>query len=107
MQDTIVDMQNHAQIDTVPFEDGRLVTRIIVAEANQGRGVGRALMARLLKAADEEKITLYLEVNPYGLIDREGLERWYERCEFRKEALWLDGDLITLYVRRPKTSVTQ
>lgn len=51
--------------------------------ANRRRqGYGTALMEQVLEDADREGVTLVLEVDPYGTMERQALYDWYGRLGF-------------------------
>jgi ribosomal protein S18 acetylase RimI-like enzyme len=62
---------------------GLLITRINVPKAHRGQGHGTALLKKILEAADEEKINLYLEVSPSDGLNYNQLVSWYRRYGFR------------------------
>ena len=69
--------------DLSEIEDGVWeVNRLNVPRHQQGMGYGKRLIQRVCKAADDEGVTLRLNVNPYGSLDRDALVAWYERYGF-------------------------
>ncbi len=72
------------------------LSRINVPGDHIGQGFGRTLMHQVLDAADDEAITLALELNPtYGL-SFDQLEAWYRRLGFE-----YDDNMISVMVRNP------
>ena len=65
------------------YGKGMLLTRINVPQPVRGRGHARDLLARILRDADEEGVTLYLEILPSGGLTYYELEGWYLRAGFR------------------------
>jgi predicted GNAT family N-acyltransferase len=59
-----------------------VITRINVPKAHRGEGVGRTLLTEICRDADELKVTLKLEINPYGEMTHDELAAWYERYGF-------------------------
>lgn len=79
-------------IDTSPAlvyeqRDGVLVTRVHTHESVRGKGMARELWKQCLADADAEGVTLCLEINPYGDMNREQLTAWYIRLGFEEQPL--------------------
>lgn len=96
-------VDNHApEVDLLPGyemglgESSRVVSRVITPRRLRKQGRARDLMQEVLRDADAEGITLWLEINPYGEMNYEALEAWYKRLGFQ----WHDS--INLMVRRPR-----
>ena len=53
--------------------------RINVIEGYRGIGEGTLLLTELCKIADEEKIAIFLGINPSGRMNRRELKEWYEK----------------------------
>jgi ribosomal protein S18 acetylase RimI-like enzyme len=64
-----------------PFQ-GWTISRINVPKEHRGKGLGSAMLKRILADADEEGIDLYLVVYATGALDDEQLTEWYERYGF-------------------------
>ena len=64
-------------------EGGREVNRVSVLKPHRGKGIARRLMSEMLKDADSEGITLWLDINPYGDMDFAELLAWYHRLGCR------------------------
>jgi hypothetical protein len=85
VQTCYVDAEHRAIADLV--KPGELtpnwtITRINVPEIYRGHGYGSALLDRILADADEEQVTLRLEIFPSGGLDYDQLVAWYERKGF-------------------------
>lgn len=75
---TIADLMEH------PSEPRSMViNRINVPAMHRGKGFGRRILHEILKEADFEGVTLYLEVVPSGGLRWNELKAWYERAGFR------------------------
>ena len=104
MRDTYVDYDTGAQVDLSKGlylnDEYWTINRIVVPERNRGQGAGRKILKRVLAEADAEKVTLVLEINPYGPLNYQALENWYKRNGFS----WLRADtkVDTLMIRRPQ-----
>jgi len=63
---------------------GQLITRINVPKRGpyRGQGIGTQLLKRILADADQEQVTLFLEVVPSDGLDVEALSAWYARHGF-------------------------
>ena len=72
-----------AILDLVTYEDGLLITRINVPKEFRSKGVGRALLKRVLKDADRTVTKLYLFVSPSDGQDFSNLSAWYIRHGFK------------------------
>lgn len=76
------------------YGEGKIITRINVPEKFRGKGYGRQLLKQATDWADENGITLWLEINPYGQMTYDELEAWYKRNGFKGHGI---------YKRRPKS----
>ena len=74
------------------------ITRINIPAEHRGHGYGSDLLKRILADADDEGVTLALEVFPSGPLDYDALEQWYIRYGFCMSPL---GYLL----RRPATNL--
>jgi predicted GNAT family acetyltransferase len=66
------------------YGQGLLLTRINVPKASRGQGHARNLLTRILKDADTERVTLFLEISPSDGLDFFELEAWYMRNGFKR-----------------------
>lgn len=71
------------------YGKGMLLTRINVPKASRGKGHASALLTRILDDADEEGVTLFLEISPSDGLDYSQLEAWYHRHGFKSIGLLL------------------
>lgn len=78
------------------YDDGWYITRINVPKEFRGQGHGRALLKQITDAADQEGVTLHLEIQPSDGLDYEALQAWYIRAGFKRTLSW--------FTRRPKQS---
>ncbi len=69
------------------YNQGFVITRINVPEAHRGKGIGAKLLSAATAAADEEGVTLWLEVASSGPLDNDALAAWYRRYGFRGSAI--------------------
>lgn len=69
--------------DILP-EEGWIITRVLVPKELRRQGIGTLLMQEVLLDADQQGISLYLEINPYGDggPDYNQLEAWYKKLGF-------------------------
>ena len=73
-----------------------LITRINVPDRYRGNGIGSKLLQQILKDADQEGITLYLEILASGGLTYIQLDAWYRRHGF----IWDEEQ--SLMFRKPK-----
>jgi len=59
------------------------ISRINVAESQRGKGVGSQLLRQICDAADDEGVTLGLEISSSGPLSNEKLEHWYSAHGFQ------------------------
>lgn len=66
------------------YNFGQIITRINVPRDCRGYGIGRELLERCCRAADEHNIRLYLQVACYpdSPMDNPTLFKWYQRHGF-------------------------
>lgn len=75
-----------AVADLVDYDDTtKLITRINVPKEYRSTGVGSQLLQQIVHDADEEGITLLLEIVPSDGLNFQQLELWYKRYGFKKE----------------------
>ena len=74
-----------------------MLTRINVPHGFRGRGHGSELLEEVLNDADAEEVTLKLTINPYGGLNYDQLQSWYERRGFQCQI----DDEGPVFVRRP------
>jgi len=79
-----------AVLDVCLVEDFFLITRINVPVEFRSQGYGTALMEKVTEDADLEEVTLALEICPYGELDYDQLQSWYERFGFEE----VDGNFF-------------
>lgn len=60
------------------------LNRINVPEPHRGEGFGSELLRIVLEDADDENVTIELEVYPSGPLDAQTLTDWYVRNGFKK-----------------------
>lgn len=70
--------------ETYPMDKKANVARIIVNPEIRNRGIGTELMTRLCEVADQDGVILDLYINPYGDLNYEALEAFYEKFGFVK-----------------------
>jgi GNAT superfamily N-acetyltransferase len=70
-----------------------------VPPAFRGRGIGQVILARVLKDADREGVTISLVAKACGTMAQSPLERWYAVNGFLRRGKAKDGG--TCMVRRP------
>lgn len=58
--------------------------RLKVKESHRNNGYSKILMNELIDILEKEKIDLYLEINPYGSMTRNDLEKFYMSYGFKK-----------------------
>lgn len=68
------------------------LSRINVPADYRGQGYGSELLGQVCDDADNEGVTLVLNINPYGALTYQQLQDWYERWGF--VASELHGDSI-------------
>lgn len=86
MKSCYVDPKSRAIADLIRLKEREwLLTRINVPFQNRGKGYASTLLKRVLYEADQEGITLTLEVIPSGNLDEQQLTAWYERNGFIKQ----------------------
>jgi len=59
--------------------------RLIVDKKVRGQGLSIKLMNQVIEWADQKKIEIILEINPYGSLDYIHLSQFYERFGFKWE----------------------
>ena len=74
-----------------------LITRLFVPPNYRKQGIATNLMQELTTWADEKKVTLIAEINPYGDLGREKLIEFLEKHSFRQ--VQQENDI--LYKRTP------
>ena len=62
-----------------------LITRINVPSSSRGKGIGSIILDEICLDADENGVTLKLEVIPSGGLTFHDLTRWYERRGFKSD----------------------
>lgn len=72
-----------AVLDLVPYGSGYIITRINVPREHRRQGYGRTLLLECLKQADEQWLTLYLEIAASGEMSGTQLIAWYTRNGFK------------------------
>lgn len=104
MQTCYVFRSTRTIADLIPPHEvtpGWCISRINVPAEHRGEGHGSAMLRMILRDADAEQVTLWLEVQPSGPLDRQQLTAWYKRYGFKPHKY---GYMI----RRPrKKKVTQ
>lgn len=73
----------HVVMDDAGLE-GWVLTRINTPTAYRGRGAAGRLLLQILKDADQERETLYLEIVPSGAMGYAALRAWYQRHGFAR-----------------------
>jgi predicted GNAT family acetyltransferase len=73
-----------------------MVSRVNVPEKHRGNGYGSILLKTVTNDADQEGITLRLEIFPSGQMSYEQLEAWYRRNGFE----YIDKQHLS-YLERP------
>jgi GNAT superfamily N-acetyltransferase len=68
-----------APMEITPFWT---ITRINVPDIHRGKGLGSKLLKAILQDADQEQVTLALEVFSSGDLDYSDLVNWYGRYGF-------------------------
>lgn len=61
----------------------------------EGKGEGTLMMKELIKILDEKKVTVINELNPYGNLNLEDLQKFYSKYGFVKKQ-------DQLMIRKPK-----
>jgi len=74
--------------------------RIKVRPEREGTGEGKALMIEVCKIADEHRITIYNELNPYGKRDMKSLKSFFKASGF--EPFVNEHNDQNVMVRKPK-----
>lgn len=93
MRDAYFDYDTRSIINLIPpgeFHPGWTISRVSVLPPNRGRGLARALMARVLADADAEGAVLFLDVQPDASgtgLTFDQLYAWYARCGFEPSRL--------------------
>lgn len=84
MRDCYLDRESRGIVDLVyePERDRWWITRVNVPVQVRRGGHGGRLMRRVLTEADEEGVTLCLEVQPSGGMPLRPLREWYRRLGF-------------------------
>lgn len=62
---------------------GWTISRINVPAASRGEGHGSRMLKWIIREADAEQVTLWLEVFPSGPLDYQQLTNWYKRYGFK------------------------
>lgn len=81
----------------LPSGEWFFFSRLNVPERLRGRGIGSALMSRLVELLDEHQLNVVNEINPYGRESDMGfkeLKAFYEKYGFSQEG--------EFFVRHPK-----
>ncbi len=63
--------------------DAWYITRINVPRSHRGKGIASKLLNRFLAMADEQNITVWLEIQPSDGLTYDELEAWYLRHGFK------------------------
>lgn len=76
--------------------------RLIVSPQYRGNKYGSQMLTRLLELFSEYDLTLKLDINPYGNMDYDSLEKFYlkhgfEKCQIKDERI---GDFYTYYYNK-------
>jgi GNAT superfamily N-acetyltransferase len=58
--------------------------RLNTPPAIRGKGIAKKLLTEMIKWADTKKISIYLDINPYGNLNLKQLIALYERFGFTK-----------------------
>ena len=74
--------------------------RIKVRPELEGTGEGKALMIEICKIADEHRITIYNQLNPYGKRDMKSLKSFFKDSGF--EPFVTEHNDQNVMVRKPK-----
>jgi GNAT superfamily N-acetyltransferase len=84
--------------DLIPdyYEGMTAISRIHVLPLFRRIGYGTMMMNRICREADQEHVTLCLQINPYGEMSYDQLATWYESFGFAK----VDSP-EEFYVRQP------
>lgn len=78
----VIDLYNY-------FDRGLIVTRLNVPESMRGNGVAKRLLTELCTDADSEKVTLWLEFQPYPGTNRTLLSKLYRSFGFKdRGGIW-------------------
>lgn len=70
-----------AEISKLP-DDTWYFNRIFVPVEYRGQGIATDLMKELIKLADESKITICCDINPYGDLNFDQLKVFYKKFGF-------------------------
>lgn len=76
----------HVVADLLPPHEltpGWCISRINVPAEHRGKKHGSRMLATILRDADREGVTLWLEPVPSGPLDYQALVNWYKRYGFR------------------------
>lgn len=69
-------------IDTTKKEIWYYFNRLIVPKPLRGQGLSKILLQRVVNWADENKVNIWLEINPYGPLNMSQLTELYSRYGF-------------------------
>lgn len=76
--------------------------RLYVTPEYRHKGFGTVLLKKLLKIIKERHLVLQLDINPYGDMDYDQLEKFYTKYGFEKV---VDGDFYTYYFNKDKEEI--
>lgn len=65
------------------YGKGLVITRINVPSQYRGNGYGSALLKQIVKDADTDRVSLFLEILPSGGLNYTQLKSWYGRYGFQ------------------------
>jgi predicted GNAT family N-acyltransferase len=84
MRQSYFDYDSRSIIDVSPnvLGSGYVLARVNTPARFRGKGIARQLMSQMLTDADQDKVDLWLDINPYGPMDYDQLAAWYIRCGF-------------------------
>jgi GNAT superfamily N-acetyltransferase len=58
--------------------------RLVVREEYRNQGYAKALLSKLIEILNKKQINLWLDINPYGDLNKEQLETLYMKYGFKK-----------------------
>jgi predicted GNAT family acetyltransferase len=75
------------------------MTRINIPREHRGKGLGTALLKRVLDDADRDQVMITLEIMPSGPLNYDELRDWYARHGFSELSMYPG-----IFIRYPKES---
>jgi GNAT superfamily N-acetyltransferase len=85
-----------ASVSILPNQKEWYFNRLFVSPSVRKKGIATKLMSELVKKLDENKIDLFLDINPYGNLNYKQLENFYRQFGFEE----YEGDYQ--FIRRYK-----